>query len=302
MNKQFFHLVCFLILLGGRSLAQGDGKTYYFKFNMAKGQKFSYKIGMDMNVDQSIMGQDVHVNTRIGMNYQLVVVGDSAGWKKVEAVFDRMLMHVNANGQGMDMDTDSSGNLEGPAGSLMKAVKSLTGQKFYYTMNEKGEVGQVTGIKEIADRMKANLSGPGAAVEGFSQVFSDESFRQSMEQAYKFYPRKPIAMGESWTASMNTTNNGIPMTTDGTYTLSSVNGDIATIKVVGTLKTAEGATVQGMPMTMTGAFDGATEFELSTGLPVNGTTDMKTDMKLDMQGQSIPIKMNMKMNMVGKKL
>src|SRR6202000_1933355 len=136
MIKQFFHLICFLILLGGQALAQGNDKTYYLKFNMAKGQKFSYKMGVDMNIDQSVMGQDVHVNTRIGMNYQFTVVGDSAGWKKIEAVFDRMLMHVNANGQGMDIDTDSSGNEDGPAGSAMKAFKSFIGQKFYYTINE----------------------------------------------------------------------------------------------------------------------------------------------------------------------
>jgi len=302
MNKQFFYLVCFLILLGGQALAQGNGKTYYLKFNMAKGQKFSYKVGVDMNIDQSVMGQDVHVNTRIGMHYQFAVVGDSAGWKQVEAVFTRMLIHANANGQGMDMDTDSSGNTEGPLASMMKSFKSFVGQKFYYTINEKGEIGQVTGIKEIAARMKESMSGMGAGADGFSQVFNEENFRQNMEAAYKYYPKKPVTIGESWTASMNTTNNGIPMTTDGTYTLASVSGNIATIKATGTLKTAEGATVQGMPMTMTGTFDGTTDFSLSTGLPVNGTADMKTDMKLDVQGQSIPVKMNMKMNMVGKEL
>jgi len=302
MNKHPFYLICFLILLGGRSLAQGNGKTYYLKFNMAKGQKFSYKMSMDMNIDQTMMGQEVHVNTRIGMNYQLAVIGDSAGWKKVEAVFDRMLMHVNAMGQELNMDTDSSGNPTGPAASMLQAIRPLIGQKFYYTMNDKGKVGQVSGIKEIADRMKANMSGLGAGADGILQAFNEESIRQNMEQAYKSYPSKPVTIGESWTASMTTTNNGIPMTTDGTYTLSSVNGDIATIKSVGTLKTAEGATVQGMPMTMTGAFDGTTEFEFSTGLPVNGTVDMKTEMKLDVQGQSIPVKMDMKINMAGKKV
>ena len=300
MNKQFFHLLCFLILLGGHALAQGNGKTYYLKFNMARGQKFSYKMGIDMNIDQSVMGQDMHINSRIGMNYQFAVVGDSAGWKKVEAVFDRLLIHANANGQRMDMDTDSSGSVEGPAGSMTKAFKSLVGQKFYYTINEKGEVGQVNGVKEIADRMKASLSEVSAGAAGFSQAFSEENFRQNMEAAYKYYPKKPVAIGESWSASMNTTNNGIPMTTDGTYTLSSVNGNIATIKATGTLKTEEGATVQGMAMTMTGTFDGTTDFALNSGLPVNGTVDMKTDMKMEVQGQSIPIKMNMKMNTVGK--
>src|ERR1700744_2107407 len=170
MNKQFFHLVCFLVLLGGQVLAQGNGKTYYLKFNMARGQKFSYAMGIDMNIDQSVMGQDIHVNTRINMNYKFAVVGDSAGWKKIEAVFDRMRMHVNANGQGIDMDTDSSGNAEGPAGSIMKAVKAFIGQKFYYTINEKGEVGQISGIKEIADRMKASVSDLGAGADGFLQA------------------------------------------------------------------------------------------------------------------------------------
>ncbi len=302
MNKQFFHLVCFLILLGGQTLAQESGKTYYLKFNMARGQKFSSKVGADMNIDQSVMGQDMHINTRVGMNYQFAVLGDSAGWKKVEAVFDRMLMHVNSNGQGIDIDTDSSDNVEGPVGSIMKAIRSFVGQKFYYTINEKGEVGQVSGIKEIADRMKASVSGLGAGADGLSQVFNEENFRQNMEAAYKYYPKKPVAIGESWSASMNTTNNGIPMIMDGTYTLSSVSGNIATIKATGTLKTAEGATVQGMAMTMTGTFEGTTDFSLSTGLPLKGTADMKTEMKMDLQGQSIPVKMNMKMNTVGKEL
>ena len=282
-------------------MAQGGGKTYFLKFNMTKGQRYTFRAGMDMNMDQTIMGQEVHMNTRIGMYWQLAAIGDSAGWKKMEAMYDRMLMHINANGQGIDVDTDSVGTAEGQMASIQKALKAFTGQKFYYTVNDKGEVGSITGLKEIAAKVKANMGDMGGA-EAMLGAFNEESFKQNLEQSYKYYPKKPVAIGESWDASMTINSGGVPMTTDGTYTLQAVNGDIATIKVVGKLHTAEGATVQGMAMTMTGTLDGLSQFELSSGQPVNVTADMNADMKMDFQGQEVPIKMLMKMNTVGKKI
>jgi hypothetical protein len=303
MIKIVISFISGVSILFGTVAAQNNGPVV-LKFNMAPGDKFSYGTALELNINENLMGQDVKVYTQLGMYYEFGVMGDSAGWKKMSASFQRVVMHVNANGQAINVDTDSSSNnLPGDAAGMGKIFAALKGEKFFFTLNENGEIGKISGIKSFT-RHVAQAAGLDSATTStmVAKAFNEESFRQNLQQTFSFYPGKPVKPGDSWNTTTNTVNNGIPMKTENTYTLQSVNNNIATIKQSSKVTTPEGATLQGMQLDITGIIDGNSDYDLQTGIPVEGKADMKLDMKIKAQGQEIPMKMNIKTTTTGKKI
>jgi hypothetical protein len=87
-----------------------------------------------------------------------------------------------------------------------------------------------------------------------------------------------------------------------TYTLDSVVNGVAKVKVVSKITSPEGATIQGMTVTMDGDMKGVNGFDLATGIPVSGDLTMDLKMKISTQGQEIPMAMKMDMLIEGKKM
>ncbi|HVX50379.1 MAG TPA: DUF6263 family protein [Chitinophagaceae bacterium] len=285
------------------------GEAVDFKFNVAKGTKFTYGITMDMNMNQAVMGQNMKVNSKIAMGYQFEVLDDSAGWKRLSTTISRFAMHMNANGMNMDFDTDEPENDSTGDGSPMekvgKILGALKGGQFVFTMNGDGQIGEITGIKDITSKILARMPAEDTAIaaQSLEKTFNEESFKQNMQQSFAMYPGKAVKPGDTWTKTMNMISNGMPMKLENTYTLQSVEGDSIKVAVASKI-TADGLSsiMPGMDISMTGDMKGLNTFNKTSGMPVSGDDNMTIDMKMKMQGQEVPMKMDMKMTMAGKKL
>lgn len=288
------------------ALSACGGSSVDFKFNVPKGTKFNYNVVMDMNIDQNVMGQSVKVDSKITMGYVFEVIDDSAGWKKMTSTVSKFGMVMNANGMNMNFDSDVpvSDTATGPMAKVGKIFGALKGGQFTFTMNEKGEVGQVMGMHDMINKIVANMpatdSAMGAATLG--QSFSEESFKQNIQQSFAMYPGKPVKVGDSWTKTLQMNNNGMPMTLNNTYTMQGVEGDKINVKVDSKITSNGGGPMPGMQVDMTGELKGVNSFDKTTGMPVSGADNMKVDMKMKMQGQEIPMKMDMKMTISGQKI
>jgi len=290
---------------GGGTSGGGSGDAVAFKFNVAKGTKFSYLLGMNMDMNQSVMGQQVKMKTDIGMGYTFEVTGDSAGWKTMTATISKISMNMAANGMSMKYDSDSpSSDTTGPMGKMGAIMGAMKGGQFGFTMNENGEIGQVTGINEMVQKMTGSMVGDQAAIanQAIGKTFNEQSFKQNMQQSFAMYPGKPVKPGDSWSKKLTMDNNGLPMSLDNTYTLQAVEGNTLKVKVESKI-TSAGSTVAapGMSVDMTGDLKGLNTFDQATGLPLSGDDNMTINMKMKGQGQEIPMKMDMKITITGKK-
>ncbi len=299
--KQFFAgaLVASVLLTACGGGASKDPIT--LKFNMGKGQKFNYTMEVDMAMKQAMMGKEMDIKNKMTMGYDFAVTGDSSGWKTMAGTIARMGMDVNAMGMTMKFDSETPGDTSGPMGVVGKVFSAMKGGQFTFTMNEKGEVGEVRGMKEMMEKTMNSLNVPNAEqmFAGISQGFDENAMKQNMQQSFNMYPDKPVKAGDSWSKTMTTSTQGMKMKMDNTYTLESVQGDVATVKVVAKISSAADTT-SAMKIDMTGNSDGSVKYDIPTGMPIDGNMNMKIAMK--MAGLDKPMDMNMKMTMKGKKL
>jgi len=278
-----------------------------FKFNAPKGSRFIYTNVIDANIEQNVMGQSVKVDSKITTGYLFEVISDSAGWKKLTCTISKFVIAMNANGMSMNVDSDEpvADTATSPMAKMGKILGALKNGQFTLTMNEKGDIGQVTGMQDMLNKIVAGIpqadSAMGAAM--LAKSFSEESFKQNMQQSFAIYPGKSVKTGDTWTKTLQMSNNGMPMTLNNTYTLQSVEGDKINVKVDSKITSGSGSSpMQGVQVDMNGEMKGLNSFDRATGLPVSGNDNMKIDMKMKMQGQEMPMKMDIKMTITGKKL
>jgi surface antigen len=283
-----------VIFIGCKGKSSNDPIT--LKFNAPKGQKFEYGMDMDMTMKA---GMDMKM--KMGMGYQFEVTGDSAGYKTVSSTFSKIGMNMNMMGMSMDFDSDKpSTDTAGPMAIMGKMLGAMKGGKFTFTMNEKGEVGSVTGMKEMMEKAFASIDvNQGAMMtQSIGKSFDEASFKKNIEQSFAAYPDKPVKPGDTWTKTTNNETQGMKMKMDNTYTLESVTDGVANIKTVSKISSASDTTT--VKMDMKGDATGTMKYDVATGMPLGGVMDMK--MQVNVPQMPKPMDMDMKMTFKGKKL
>jgi hypothetical protein len=287
---------------GGSKTSSASGDAIVLKFNLSKGVKFDYSMLMAMNMDQNVGGNSMHMTNKMKVGYIFEVTNDSAGWKTVNSTIDNVGMNVNAGAVSINFDTDSAmTDTTGPAAMMGKVFGAMKGGQFSFTINEKGQVGQVTGMKEMMEKIMEKENTPNAQMimQSMGKAFDENNFKQNISQSFAVYPDNPVKPGDSWTKTMTMNSNGIPMKSENTYTLTSVDGDKANIKVAAKISSADSTTANAVS-NLSGTIDGTSVYEISSGMVVSGDMDMKMSVKT--QQQPTPIVVDVKMTMTGKKL
>jgi hypothetical protein len=267
------------------------------KFNPANDSSYNYNVDMDMTMSGNAHGMPITIKNKTAMGYDFAAVGDSSGWKKLTATISRIAMHLNSNGVNMDFDTDIKPDSSDMVSGMMgKMFGTLKGGKFGFTMNEQGKIGSVTGINDMMQRIltSSDISNAASMSAELNNVFNEENFKQNMQQSFGMYPDKPVKPGDTWTNTMDMSNQNIPMKIENTYTLQSVNGNTANVKVNAKISSPSGSS--------TGTLNGNMQFDVSTGLPTDGDLAMNMNMTVNTGGQLVPMSTDIKMKITGKKL
>ncbi len=274
----------------------GNGGAITLKFNLPVGSSYNYNIEVSMQMNGNINGQALNMNNKMAMGYGFTAAGDSAGWKKLNATIENISMHISGNGVNINYDSnqpaDTSDVVSATVGKVLGALK---GGQFQFTMNDSGQVGSVSGIQDMMQRIMSSINVPGASamVSGIGSTFNDENFKQNIQQSFGMYPNKPVKPGDTWQNTTEMNNQGMILKLDNTYTLQSVDGNNANVKVDSKIS-SQGA------MSINGTMSGTMKFDVPTGLPLDGNLDMNMNMG-EANSQSAPLKMDMKTKITGKK-
>jgi len=295
--KKFFAV--FVVFSAGWAVTGSAQKPIDLKFNLATGENYDYNMDVDMSTTGDFGGQSIDVKNTMMLGYHFTVLGDSAGWKKLSATISKIVMNVNTGGMSISYDSDKPvDSTDVTGGMLGKVLGQMKGAKFGFTMNEKGQIGSVTGVNELVERMQANVPGASEMGAGLGNSFSEDNFRQNMQQAFGAYPGKPVKPGDTWTSTTSSTASGMKLETANAYTLESVSGSIANIKVNSKLSTAS---TDSAAAGISGTTTGNIMFDIPTGIAIDGNTETSLDIKVKEQGQTIPMTTDIKMKLTGKK-
>lgn len=295
MKKIIAALVTSCIVLITVGYGQKD-KALDLKFNLPKGSSYNYKMDVDMAVQGSAQGQDINVTNTMGMGYDFKVLDDSAGWKKIDATLSKIAVDVNAPGMTIHYNSDEPVDTGDVVNAIFgKIFGAMKDGQFSFIMNGKGEIGYIKGIDAMVNRITEAVPEAGASGGGIGDAFNGDNFKKNLQQVFGAYPGKSVKPGDSWTNSYTTSNNGINMNLDNTYTLESVSGGIANVKVDTKITSAD-ATVS-----LNGTSTGTLKYDAATGVPVDGNLDMDLKLNAGTGDEASPMDIIIKTKITGKK-
>ncbi len=266
-------------------------------FNLPTGSGFDYNINMDVTTKGNVNGQDINVKNAMIVEYHFAVNGDSSGWKKMTSTISKIALTVNTQGVNINYDSDKPLDTSDVMNSTVgKVLGTMKGAQFQFTMNKNGDIGSVTGIDEMVNKM-TQADATGGITGGLGNAFSEENFKQNLKQAFGVYPGKPVKVGDTWTSTTNTTSSGATLQMDNTYTLESVSGNIANVKVNSKITAPSTTAITAV----TGTSAGTMQFDIPTGVPLNGDVNMNLNLTVNAGGQTMPMTTDIKMKITGKK-
>ena len=292
---RIFSFLFLVLVFSNCNNAPTEGVTV--KLRLQKGDRFEQVMHMQMKMQQPMMGQTVEMTNGIGFTYHFEVVDDSAGWKKLSSTITRVQVDLTGMGQNMHYDSEAAADTTAATDLMANMFGSLKGSAFYFTVNDEGKVGQVSGFDSLQQKMGSTVPDVSA-----QKPFDEEGFRQNLQQSFAAYPPHPVKVGESWSRDMDMLMEGMKVNSVNTFTLQSATANDAVIKVQSDLKSDGSSQVKGSEMSMTGRSDGTITYDMKSGMPTTGTVSTTMNMKIMSEGKEVPMSMNMQTTIEGKKL
>jgi hypothetical protein len=209
----------------------GDG-AIPLKFNLRVGKKYDYQIKFDLTQQ----APNRQMTTTMDVNYDLAVVGESAGMKTIQITYDRLAMIMNMGGQKMELNSDMDiKEAQGPLGMVGGIFRAMKGKSFTMKVNSEGQIKEVKGFEEIGEAVVEEFKVAEGTKESlknnFKNQFNEKTARESFSNSFDIFPDKPVKVGDSWKKTANT-SVGIAQKMVTTYTVKEIKGNRVTIDAV----------------------------------------------------------------------
>ncbi len=278
------------------------------KYAMPKGWKGGYRMKVDQNIEQTMMGQQQTINQKQEMvvKYEVIDV-EPNGVIKMKQTFDAI--KINMTGSGMNMNFDSADpniNTDNPMAAMYSA---MLGRSFIARMTPQGKMLGFEGLKEMMQDMvdivcQKSLGFLPAEQQAqmteeqkqqmkdgicrmMNMFLNDDNLEQmSGQNNLPVFPEMPVGVGDSWPHKLEM-NIGLPLTMDTTYTVQAVRGNMVAMAYDSVMdmkmgKNSEMAAavepnMPDMKMDMAGTIKGVFDVDKTTGW----TQRMKADMNLE---------------------
>lgn len=289
---------------GGKS---GNGDAIELKFNLQKGNTYTYGMKTHFDIDMEMMGKEMKTSADMDFGFNMKVDDvDAAGNRLMSTTYDAIRFKMNAMGMDMGYDSKNVGDTSKEnimQGMFRKIFGGMLGKTFKMTMSPKGEITKVEGMKELTESMLNNMDLPEAEKEQarkqMEQSFSEDQIKQSFGQGFGFYPDKPVKVGDSWNKTLERDMSNMKMNIETKYTVKEIKDAVVILETKGVIKANGSDSVTVAKMDMSGDMKGIMEIDRSSGMAQKGNMDM--DIKITIPGMSKPMAMKANITIEGKK-
>jgi hypothetical protein len=282
-------------------LAQAQVKL---SFNPAKGETYSYRFNTESSIKQTVMGQEIPLNTTIEMLTQMNVKEKKKDEVSVDYFYKEIVMEVFNPMMNIKYDSKSgaAGSSE-PEKWIAQIFNSLVGKTMNVIFKPDGSVKSISGLQSIMEELQKSMSSDNPALQqvmnSVLQSFNEDAMKQMFEQSFKFYPDKEVKVGDSWNGDISFAIAGLNSDTKNKYTLKSVKNDIALLDMVSVINMkSDGATA--MEGEISGEQKGEISLNIKTGMLTNSTATQNMKGKLSVQGTEILMDMATKITVTSK--
>lgn len=224
---------------------------------LTAGSTWANKVDVEQRIAQRVGGRDIETRLSFSTTYRFTLLSrEPDGDLRMEAAYERLA--IRASSPTGDWSFDSAANPAGPVGTAGKgprldALRALVGGRFAFVLGTDMAVRGITGLAELAARMAAASGNPALASVAGSWM-GEAPVRMGLEAVFGLFPRKKVALGESWTLAPVPVG-GIPITVRSRITATKVSGDKLSARVEGIIEPAGDRADEGLRGTQTGAVE-----------------------------------------------
>ena len=265
--------VYFLLLMMTLAI-NSFGQKNNFQVVLTKGQKFTVRTTSSQEADMG-MGMEMKNNTSSQNNFLVIDVADKN--YNVSNTLISLKVAMDAMGQQTTYDSDLKAD---SASEIGKAMKNLNVPD---TLSVNKYTAEVSDDKKADTTSKEDKSNP---MEGLFESLGDQGAGMALSEAFLIIPAGK-KIGDNWADSSATKEQK----TVNTYTIQSIEKNIATIIVIGNITSNIQTEANGMQLTVTMTTKKNSEVitDVKTSLVQKRTTKSDIAGNLEMMGQSMPI-------------
>ncbi len=164
------------------------------KWKWQKGQEYVYKSSQKIQLEFAGQPMDQHM----GFTYSMTVTEVS---ESGESTLTVKYLAIAAKGSGPqgEYDYDSEKDKEAPKKGLAAMQARMVGQSFTMKMTGTGRVTDVQGYDKVLEAMTQGAGEEDEVMKAqLKQSFSNDSFKSMMQQMAPPLPEKPVAAGDGW--------------------------------------------------------------------------------------------------------
>lgn len=236
-----------LLALGGTLLSCSP--SLELAFRVPEKMDYRYQIESTTVAETKVMGMDVENNTINNLTYRMKHLGqDSMGQERFDLTYESINWEQRTMGQESIYDSKNPERTNDP--NLDQVYSVLVGNGFELLYNQKGELTDAPGLKELMQEMFDKA--PAEAQGNLENQFGGDAMLQALKVTTSYYPQvSKVKIGSSWAATNEMAVGGMELIIDTDYTLLEVKDGKATIQFKSEIDSnpeAEGLKMMGMTM------------------------------------------------------
>lgn len=278
-------ILIFSIALWGcddNGLPEQNNGPISLQFNFTKDSSYQYILDSKMTLEPVVNGKTLTITQQMKLLSNYIVTTSSGDNKNVAVTYNRITM---SSSNGITTNEYDSEDTVGQ-NPMFASVGAMMKRTFNISVSKSG----ITGVQNLFDEEQLNDSS--------AANYGDSSLRKAMLQFLTMYPAEAIKPGDTWKKEFHTSNGFIHMKLENTYTLKSIDGNIAHLELQGKI-TPEDTT---QAMIFSGIQSGGLDVDIKTGLITIGLITQHLSGKISSGGKTSEVSATSEINLIGNKL
>ena len=220
------------------SASAQEGEKVDLRLKVKAGDVFYFR--QTQHMDQVVhMSEEMTINTTLDLTqvstYSIESVKDDGAAEVKVTIGDIKGKMENPMFGTIDVDTTKDAKDAGDnpmAAMIVKPMTALANKTFTLTLDRRGAVTSIKGIKEIMEEAFKDLPIPPEMREKMGGAFDDEGMKSQMQGQFMRFADGPIAIGTSWNVE-STMKQPVEVHVRTEYKLESADADKAVISTKG---------------------------------------------------------------------
>ena len=282
---------------------------YHISIHLHPGDKYYYIISGDMQSRSDVKDKKIESASHSDLGLIYEVLSDSADSIRLRITYDKLHIRLKSGELEKDVTARKGGAAQGDP--IEGLLGNILGSQLTVTLDNKGNVIGVEGGKELSDKILGAIDAPGSADnkqiirQQMEKLVGEKSVRNTLQEAFRLFPDTAIYVGDDWVRKGQQSED-VKIGSNQTYSFTSLKGNIARVDERSDLTKEDDGNISIMghdvPTDIDGEQTGFYEMDVTSGMLMNGESDLSLKGTLHVLGMEVPVKIKTAKKISGKRI